>query len=66
MSDCGHLALIASGEGCGLCVLCQRAEIERLRAALRDMIEISTRNSEAMLMLIGIRKCAEHALEQKP
>lgn len=38
------------------------AEIDRLRAALQDMIEISTRNSEASLMLIAIRKCAEHAL----
>jgi len=41
-------------------------EIGRLRAALQDMIEISTRNSEATLMLIAIRKCAEHALEPKP
>jgi hypothetical protein len=45
------------------------AEIKRLRAkcdglltTLRDMIEISQRNSEATLMLIAIRKCAEHAL----
>lgn len=38
-------------------------EIERLRAALKDMIEIATRNSDASLMLIAIRKCAEHALK---
>jgi hypothetical protein len=38
------------------------AEIARLRAALKDMIEISQRNSEATLMLIAIRKCAEHAI----
>ena len=43
----------------------QKAEIERLRAALHEMIEISHRNSEASLMLIAIRKCAEHALERK-
>jgi hypothetical protein len=30
MTDCGHLALIASGEARGLCPLCQKAEIERL------------------------------------
>lgn len=41
------------------------AEIDRLRAALQDMIEISTRNSEASLMLIAIRKCAEHALKER-
>jgi hypothetical protein len=34
----------------------------RLRAALGDMIEITKRNSEASMMLIAIRKCAEHAL----
>jgi len=41
----------------------QQVEIERLRNALRDMIQISFRNSEATRMLIAIRKCAEHALE---
>ncbi len=39
-------------------------EIDRLRSALADMIEITNRNSEAELMLISIRKCAEHALGQ--
>jgi hypothetical protein len=39
-----------------------RAERDELVAALRDMIEISQRNSEATLMLIAIRKCAEHAI----
>lgn len=34
----------------------------RLRAALTEMIDISQRNSEATLMLIAIRKCAQHAL----
>ena len=38
------------------------AENMRLRKALQDMIEITKRNSEASLMLIAIRKCAEHAL----
>lgn len=38
-TDCGHLALIASGEGRGLCVLCQRAEIERLTIALAKQTE---------------------------
>ena len=42
------------------------AEIERLRDALLEMIEISKRNSEASLMLLAIRKCAQHALERKP
>lgn len=37
-------------------------ENQRLRKALEDMIEITKRNSEANLMLIAIRKCAEHAL----
>lgn len=41
------------------------AEVARLRAALKDMIEISTRNSEASLMLIAIRRCAEHALNEQ-
>lgn len=40
-------------------------EIGLLRAALEDMIEISQRNSEATLMLIAIRRCAEHALDAK-
>ena len=40
-------------------------EIERLRNALLEMIEISKRNSEASLMLLAIRKCAQHALERK-
>jgi hypothetical protein len=56
------------------CIGCPRretqdAEIEQLRAenaellaALRDMIEIASRNSEASLMLLAIRKCAEHAI----
>jgi hypothetical protein len=39
-----------------------RAERDELLAALRDMVEISQRNSEATLMLIAIRKCAEHAI----
>jgi hypothetical protein len=47
------------------------SEITRLRAALQDMIEISCRNSSADLMLVAIRKCAQHALsftaaEDKP
>ena len=42
------------------------AEIERLRNALLEMIEISKRNSDASLMLMAIRKCAQHALAQKP
>ena len=41
-------------------------ENERLRNALLEMIEISKRNSDASLMLIAIRKCAQHALAQKP
>jgi hypothetical protein len=41
-------------------------ELARLRAALADMVEISQRNSEASLMLIAIRKCAEHALAAVP
>ena len=46
-----------------------RAENKELRvinaellAALKQMVEISQRNSEATLMLIAIRKCAEHAI----
>jgi hypothetical protein len=39
-------------------------EIERLRAALHEMIELSQRNSDAQLMLIAIRRCARHALEE--
>jgi hypothetical protein len=39
-----------------------KAERDELVAALRDMIKISQRNSEATLMLIAIRKCAEHAI----
>jgi hypothetical protein len=39
-------------------------EIGCLRTALRDMIEISTRNSEATLLLIAIRRCAEHVLDK--
>ena len=31
--DCGHLGLIVSGEARGLCPLCQRIEIARLRAS---------------------------------
>ncbi len=40
------------------------ADRDRLKAALQDMIEISQRNSEATLMLIAIRRCAEHALAE--
>ena len=36
-------------------------EIERLRKALAQMVEISQRNSDPALMLLAIRKCAEHA-----
>jgi hypothetical protein len=39
------------------------AENERLTAALRDIIEISTCNSEAILL--AIRKCAKRALGKK-
>jgi hypothetical protein len=41
------------------------AEIERLREALKQMVEISERNSEASMMFTAIRMCAQHALRQK-
>jgi hypothetical protein len=41
------------------------AEIERLRTALEQMVEISKRNSEASIMLTAIRMCAQHALRQE-
>ena len=54
------------GGGEGSSIFAEAAdEVERLRAALADMIIISQRNSEATLMLIAIRKCAEHALKEK-
>lgn len=42
----------------------ERERCAKLESALRDMIEITQRNSEATLMLIAIRKCAEHALKE--
>jgi hypothetical protein len=39
--------------------------IERLETALRDMIEISQRNSQPELMLLAIRQCAQHALAKQ-
>lgn len=41
-----------------------RRDNDRLRAALREIIEITKRGSEVDLMLIAIRKCAEHALSK--
>lgn len=43
--DCGHGALIASGEAEGRCLLCQKAEIERLEAELYAVL--SERNMQA-------------------
>jgi DNA repair exonuclease SbcCD ATPase subunit len=34
--NCGHLAQIASGEARGLCPLCLRAEVERLKALIEE------------------------------
>ena len=68
MTDCGHLALIASGEGRGLCVLCQRAEIERLTTALADMLAwADTPPQEASpSWIIGACERDRRALKPKP
>jgi hypothetical protein len=55
---CEHLALIASGEGRGLCVLCQQDEIEQLRATIAYMED----HADAPAI---IRREARRALENK-